>query len=306
MSEQPQPTAPKKGRNLPVAIAVGVGLLAAVLVGLFLAPWFFVGLVALGLCLAAVEIHRALTHKNMHSSIRVIVAGTAVSVLGGYLMMVAGGPDRDSLTSRIFGGVVDDLNRLGITPLAFVVVCVVLTMLIAVSVRIPKGPQDFIYDAAASGFILIYITMCGVFLPLLMGAPSGEYRVVIIILCAVAADTGAFAVGSLLGRHKMAPKISPNKTWEGFAGALAIAAVVGGVFLPLLFPRLGDGIDGWVLGVVVALAATVGDLMASMIKRDAGIKDMSNMLPGHGGIMDRLDSMLVAMPVGWLVLELFL
>ena len=149
-----------------------------------------------------------------------------------------------------------------------------------------------------------YAPLMGVFVPLLLAADHGRLRILIVIACVVASDTGAFAVGVLFGRHKMAPSISPGKTWEGFAGGVAVAAAVGAVGVHLLLDT--PWWVGLILGALCSLGGTVGDLVESLIKRDAGLKDMSNFLPGHGGIMDRLDSMLVAVPVGWLVLHLAL
>lgn len=106
----------------------------------------------------------------------------------------------------------------------------------------------------------------------------------------------------LFGKHKMAPTISPSKTWEGFAGSLFFTALVGAVFTALLLG--GPWWVGVILGLACAAAATLGDLVESLFKRDAGLKDMSNFLPGHGGVMDRLDSLLMAVPVGWFVLYL--
>ena len=126
----------------------------------------------------------------------------------------------------------------------------------------------------------------------------------VIISCVVVSDVSAYAVGSQLGRHKLAPRISPSKTWEGLVGSMVFAGIGGIIFTVFLL-----GAPWWVgliLGVLLSLGGTLGDLVESLIKRDAGIKDMSNFLPGHGGVMDRLDSMLVAVPVGWLVLHLAL
>ena len=110
----------------------------------------------------------------------------------------------------------------------------------------------------------------------------------------------AWILGSLFGKHKMAPHISPGKTWEGLAGAVALTCIVGAVLGPVMI-----GASWWagaIIGVVLPLAATVGDLIESMIKRDTGIKDMGRIIPGHGGAMDRLDSLLVAAPLAWLTM----
>ena len=276
-------TTPKAGRDLPAAIGVGVGIFLAVAVGLLWATWFFMAVVALGLCLASIEIHRALLRKGMKAEVVPIAIGTAASVLGGYFF------------SRW---------DIGIVPIAWVVICLAATLLASLVARLFRGAEGFIRDVSASAFIIAYIPMLGVFMPLLMTPDDGRLRMLAVICCVIASDTGAFAVGVLTGRHKMAPAISPSKTWEGFGGGVAVSAIVGalmGVFL------LGTSWwAGLALGILCSLAGTVGDLVESLIKRDAGIKDMSNFLPGHGGVMDRLDSMLVAVPVGWLVLYLAL
>lgn len=283
MPDQPERRTPKAGRNLPVAIGVGLALFVGLAVGLVWAPWFFIALVAVGLGLAAIEVHRALLRKGMRAEIVPIVIGTVVSVLGGYL------------AAR---------TQIRLTPSTFVVICLGGTLIAALVTRLRRGAEGFLRDVSASAFIIAYIPLLGVFLPLLMSPPDGRWRVLAVVACTVASDTGAYASGVLLGRHKLAPSISPAKTWEGFIGGVMFAATVGAAATVFLL-----GAPWWLgmlLGLFVAPAATVGDLVESLIKRDAGIKDMSNFLPGHGGIMDRLDSMLLAVPVGWLVLHLAL
>lgn len=272
---------PKAGRDLPMAIGVGLVLLAALAVGLLWAPWFFVLISAVSLSLAVVEIHRALLRKGMHAQVKTIVAGTLVSVLGAYAMF---------------------RWNLGLPPTTFAVICVCGTVVACLVARLLLARESFIRDIAASALIIAYIPLMGVFIPLMMAEPGGTRRIIAVVACVVASDTGAYAIGSLLGRHKMAPHISPSKTWEGFAGSIATSAVIG---VAAALWCLGASWElGLVLGLCIAPAATLGDLVESLIKRDAGLKDMSNFLPGHGGFMDRLDSMLVAMPMGWLVLRL--
>ena len=271
----------KAGRNLPAAIGVGVALFVVTAVGLIWLPWLFAAMMALGLVLSTVEVHRALLRKGMRAEIVPIAVGTGVSVLGGFAV------------SRF---------DVYVTPIVFVVSCLGATMLAVLTSRLRRGVEGFLLDAAASALIIAYIPLLGVFVPLMMAAPLGTMRVLVVIICVILADTGAYATGVLFGRHKMAPSISPAKTWQGFAGAVVFSMVGGAIAVPLLL-----GADWWVgliLGALLCPAATLGDLVESLIKRDAGIKDMSNFLPGHGGVMDRLDSMLVAVPVGWLVLHL--
>ncbi len=266
-----------------MAVTVGILAFAVVAGGLVFVPWLFIAVIGLALCLAVVELGRALRRKGMHASTIPIIVGTGVSFVGGYAV---------------------SLFKFGLSSVEFVMVCVAGTMLAALLTRLRKGPEGFMRDAAASGFLVAYIPLLGVFVPLLLGAENGSMRLVTLISCVVVSDVSAYAVGSQLGRHKLAPLISPSKTWEGLMGSVVFAGVAGVLFGIFLL-----GTSWWVglvMGVALALGGTLGDLVESLIKRDAGIKDMSNFLPGHGGVMDRLDSMLVAVPLGWLVLHLAL
>ncbi len=275
------PKKAKGGRDLPAAIAVGVGLFAALAVGLIWAPWFFAILVATALGLGTIEVHRALLRKSMRSEIVPIVIGTIVSTLGSYAAVVA---------------------KIDLDPTTLVIICLAATMIVALALRLRRGPEGFVGDVAASALLIAYIPLLGASVPLLLAAPDGTMRILTIVACVVASDTGAFTVGVLFGRHKMAPTISPNKTWEGFAGGIVFSVAVG-VLCAIYLLQIHWAI-GLLLGVLLSLAGTVGDLVESLIKRDVGLKDMSNFLPGHGGVMDRLDSMLVAVPVGWMILHL--
>lgn len=271
----------KAGRDLPAAIGVGVGLFAAVAVGLLWAPWFFALFAGAALALGTVEVHRALQLKGMRSEIVPIVIGTVVSILGAYAAVMA---------------------KLTVTPTAFMLICLCLTMIVSLTLRLRGGQKGFIQDVSASAFILAYIPLLGGSVPLLLAAENGTLRILVIVMCVIGSDTGAYVTGVTLGRHKMAPKISPSKTWEGFVGGLVFAGAIG--VLSAIFLLDIAWVIGLLLGVLLSLAGTVGDLVESLIKRDVGLKDMSNFLPGHGGIMDRLDSLLVAMPVGWAILHL--
>lgn len=271
----------RTGRDLPVAIAVGVGLFVGFAVGLLWVPWLFACLVASGLGLGAVEVHRAMLRKGQSSEIVPIVIGSVISSLGGYAAVS---------------------GLIPMAPTTFVLICLCLTLIASITLRLRRGADGFLADASASAFLIAYLPLLGGSVPLLLAAEQGTARILTIVMCVVASDTGAFLVGVLAGRHKMAPVISPNKTWEGFAGGVLSAAGVGALGAAFLLHI--NPVIGIVLGALLSLAATVGDLVESLIKRDVGLKDMSNFLPGHGGVMDRLDSMLVAVPVGWMVLHL--
>jgi phosphatidate cytidylyltransferase len=140
------------------------------------------------------------------------------------------------------------------------------------------------------------------FVMLMLAAPDGRVRVLLFILLAVANDVGGYVAGVLFGRHPLAPSVSPKKSWEGLAGSFVLATAVGvvGAVVGLgASPLLGVA-----LGVLAPLTATIGDLAESMIKRDLELKDMGSLLPGHGGILDRLDSMLLTAPFVYVLLAL--
>jgi phosphatidate cytidylyltransferase len=157
-------------------------------------------------------------------------------------------------------------------------------------------------DAGASAFATTYLPFLAGFALLMLAAPDGAARVALFVLLGVASDTGGYAVGVLLGRHPMAPSVSPKKTWEGLAGSVVLACVVGVVGAQLAFHA--QPVVGVVLGLATVATATLGDLSESMLKRDLGLKDMGHLLPGHGGLLDRLDSLLLTAPAVWLVLTI--
>jgi phosphatidate cytidylyltransferase len=164
------------------------------------------------------------------------------------------------------------------------------------------GGKSLATDLAAGVFVLAYVPLLAGFAVVMTSQPGGEWWVLAYLIIVIAIDTGAYAAGVLFGKHPMAPKISPKKTWEGFAGSV-VAATIAGILLAIFM----IGTTGWV-GLVLALAlvgaATLGDLTESLIKRDLGIKDISTWLPGHGGFLDRLDSMLPSTVVAYLVFSI--
>lgn len=152
-------------------------------------------------------------------------------------------------------------------------------------------------DLTAGLFVLAYVPLLGGFSVVMTAEPGGEWWVLAYLIVVISIDTGAYASGLLFGKHPMAPKISPKKTWEGFAGSV-IVAVVAAVLLAFFMIEIEWWI-GVLLGLALVGAATLGDLTESLIKRDLGIKDISTWLPGHGGFLDRLDSILPATVVAY-------
>lgn len=279
----PGPEHGRAGRDLRVAIPVGVLLFAALVLTLGWFPLGFQIMLSAYLAVGAVEVHNALKRLDMHAAIGPIIVGTIAIV-----------------TSSYFAGQRD----LGISANTLMLAMLGITTLVALVWRMPKGEQGYVRDTAASLFIIGYIPLLGSFVGLMLADHLGRMRVITFIVVVILGDIGGYVAGVLFGKHKMAPRISPKKTWEGFAGSVvfgvagAVALVVWGLESPFWV--------GIILGVVLIVVGACGDLIESLIKRDVGIKDMSSFLPGHGGVMDRLDSLLVAAPVAWFIMVLFI
>jgi phosphatidate cytidylyltransferase len=151
-------------------------------------------------------------------------------------------------------------------------------------------------------FVALYVPFLASFAMLMLRQEDGPFRVVLFVAVTVASDVGGYVAGVLFGRHRLAPSISPGKTWEGVAGSTLFCLAVGVAGVMILLH--GTWWAGLILGIAATVTATLGDLVESMLKRDIGIKDMGSLLPGHGGVMDRLDSLLPTALVSWLVLSL--
>ncbi len=273
----------RAGRNLPAAIGVGVALGAFLVFSLWKFQLGFAVLVAVALAQGAVELHHALRRIGMRSAIVPIVVGTLGIVIGSYFAALQDSP----ITANTIL-----LGALGATVLA------------ALIWRMPAGQEGYVKDAAASLFIIGYVPLLGAFVSLMLAGENGSLRVITFICVVVAGDVGGYAVGALLGRHPMAPKISPKKSWEGLAGSFLLGTVAS---VGLVVWGLGGPLwAGVLLGVLLVAVGVCGDLIESLVKRDVGIKDMSSILPGHGGVMDRLDSLLVAAPVAWFTMYLLI
>jgi len=178
----------------------------------------------------------------------------------------------------------------------------VVTVLAAMVWRLADGVWDYGRDVTAATFVAVYVPFLAGFAAMLASPADGHLRVLVTLAAVVLSDTGGYIIGAKLGKHRLAPLVSPKKSWEGLAGSLGVTALGSAVLLFLLF----DVSVWWglVFGLAVSAAAVVGDLAESMIKRDIGVKDMSNLLPGHGGLMDRLDSIVFAAPTAYLLLTI--
>ena len=271
----PSPS-PSPGRDLPVAVAVGLGMLAVVAASLFIRKDVFAVLVVLAVCGAMWELARAFSRAQVHLPLVPLLVGTVGILVSAYTTGPRTGPEA-------------------------LVVAFLLTVGGTVVWRVLDGSgRPALRDAAAAAFATAYLPFLAGFALLMLAEGDGPARVAMFVLLGVACDTGGYAVGVLLGRHPMAPSVSPKKTWEGLAGSLVLACVVGVVGAQVAFHA--EPVVGVVLGLATVATATLGDLSESMLKRDLGLKDMGHLLPGHGGLLDRLDSLLLTAPAVWLVL----
>lgn len=265
----------RAGRNLPAAIGVGVLMGAAVLVALLTVRQIFVGIVAAAVAVATVELVGALRRG---AGIRVALWPV---LAGGQAMVWLSWPfGRDGLLAAF-----------------------VLTALACLVWRLPGGAAGYLRDVSASVLTAAYVPMFAAFAAMLVVPADGRARVLCFLILVVSSDTCGYIAGVLFGRHPMAPSISPKKSWEGFAGSLTGGVVAGALSVSLLLP--GQWWQGVLFGAALVVTATVGDLVESLMKRDLGVKDMGQLLPGHGGLMDRLDSLLPSAVVSWLLLRLF-
>ena len=275
VADIPVPTKSRAGRNLPAAIGVGVGLAAVVLATLTLYRPSFVYLIAVAVVIGIYELVTAIATVEARAPLVPLLAGGVAMQAAAWFR----GPD----------GLVGSF---------------LLTVLGLVIWRLADGVAGYRRDVGAGVYVALYVPFLAGFAALSVHAGDGVARIVIFILVVVCNDTGGYTAGVLFGRHPMAPTVSPKKSWEGMAGSVIAGAIAGTLMMTLCFHHAWW--QGIVFGVALVVTATLGDLGESMIKRDLGIKDMGHLLPGHGGIMDRLDSLLPCAPVAYLLLSAFL
>jgi phosphatidate cytidylyltransferase len=272
----------RTGRNLILAIIIGLAFGGAFLLSLLVIKELFMLFAILIAAFASYELTQALRKGGFHvpriPTVVVAVAAVPIAYYGG-----AGG----QLLAVIAGILIVSLWRV-------------------IEQAVPnlrRPAASLVRDLGAGAFVQGYVTFLATFAVVLTAAEGGQWWTLAFIVTAVAADTGAYAFGLMFGKHPMAPVISPKKTWEGFAGGAA-ASLVAGVLLSTLM--LGNTWwFGLIFGAAIFLTATLGDLVESLIKRDIGIKDMSSWLPGHGGFLDRLDSILPSAAVAFVAFRIF-
>lgn len=298
ITTEPTTEAPVKtsraGRNLPAATAVGLGLLAVIALALAFRPEPFVVLVAIVIGAGLWELKEAFAHAKLDLPIWPLLAGMVAMVVSAFLW-----------------GSVALLTAFVATAAAVAIWQIAQAYLerTAISRR----------EIVAGIFTAAYLPLMASFLILLLSQHNGNWRIALLILLSVANDTGGYFAGVLFGKHPMAPTVSPKKSWEGFIGSVFLTTVIGilGSRWLLGLPWTAPGRSGLVpslfssaiwlgilLGLMTAVTSTLGDLSESLLKRDLGIKDMGNILPGHGGILDRCDSILFSAPFVFLLLSI--
>ena len=282
----PQPAGPaavshlpvRAGRNLPAAIAVGVGLGGLVILTLFTVKATFLLYMGIALAIGLAELAGAFGKRDIRIPVIPVAAGGTAVITCAYWL----GP-------------------------SWALAALALTVVAILAWRLAGGPSGYVRDVTAGIFATIYVPFLAAFVAAMLVPPDGAKRVLTFVILTISSDIGGYFAGITLGRaghHLMAPVISPKKTWEGFAGSVAAGLAAGALCVTLMLH--GHAWQGLLTGAAAVLAAILGDLVESMIKRDLDIKDMGTLLPGHGGLLERLDSLLTAAPAVWLLLYLFI
>jgi phosphatidate cytidylyltransferase len=267
--------ASRAGRNLPAAIGISVVLAGAVVASLLLYRPSFVVLVVGAVAYGSYELVVAIRTVEARPPLVPLLVGGAAMCVAAWLR----GPN-------------------GLVVGFFVTAVGVLVW------RLAEGAAGYLQDIGASLFVASYVPLLAGFAVLLAHPHDGAGRVMAFIATVVCSDTGGYATGVLFGRHPLAPTVSKGKTWEGLVGSVLACLICGSLLMTLTFHR--PWWQGALFGLGIVAAATLGDLGESMIKRDLGVKDMGRLLPGHGGLMDRLDSLLPCAAVAYLLFSAFL
>jgi phosphatidate cytidylyltransferase len=277
----PQPSYGRAGRDLRKAVASAVVLLIAIAASLLVWKTAFMFIVAAAVVVAVWELHKGFQAKDIDLPEQPLMLGGVVMVVVAY----------------VWGS-------------AALVTATAVTALVIMLWLLRRGIEGYVKNSTASVFTLVYVPFLGSFVALMLAEggitgggldDEGVQGIITFVLVTIASDIGGYVAGVLFGKHPMAPVISPKKSWEGFAGSVVFCVVIGWALVVYLLD--GDWWVGVLLGLIAVVMATLGDLCESVIKRDLGIKDMSQVIPGHGGLMDRLDSLLATIAPVWLLLH---
>lgn len=265
-------------RDLPVAIAVGLVLVSLLIGTVLWSQAAFTTLVAALVLVGVVETAREFRANGVQVSVPVLVVSALVILVGAHQAGQAG--QAVGIVTLLFGAVVWELTD--------------------------RRRRDVIQRVGATVLLGIWIPFLGSFAVLLHARENGGWIAVIATAAAaILSDVGAYFIGTRFGERKLAPTVSPGKTWEGVLGGVAVAVTLAVLIYPLLgsAPLFGPGTAA-LFTAIVAAVAVVGDLTESMLKRDLGVKDFGGIIPGHGGVLDRVDAILFALPVGYYLLDI--
>ncbi len=262
----------RAGRKLGPSILVSLAILAVVFVTISFVPPLFAIFAWVAILLAGRELTKA--YKAGGIDLPVNAISVAITLL---------------LAAAWFGRV----SGLAVA-IAIAIPCVLVYMLL-------RDPKDFVRKSTAAAFAIFYLAFLGGFILLLAHDKDGLARIFTLVVLVSCNDTFAYIFGVLIGKHPLAPAISPKKTWEGLVGSI-IATTIGSA-LVFQFALDHTWWIGAAIGLVAVVTSTCGDLIESAVKRDLAIKDMGTILPGHGGILDRIDSVLFTGPAVWFALE---
>ncbi|NYJ00802.1 phosphatidate cytidylyltransferase [Nocardioides thalensis] len=282
-SEPPTKDHGRAGRDLKAAVGSAVVLLGAAGASLYFWKPAFMLIVAIAVVVAVWEIRKGLLVKDIDLPEQPLMVGGVVMVVVAY-----------------------------VSGAAALVTATAVTALVVMLWLLRRGVDGYVKNATASVFTIVYLPFLGSFVALMLAEggdtwtgggldDDGVAGIITFVLVTIASDIGGYVAGVLFGKHPMAPVISPKKSWEGFCGSL-LATVGAGVAL-VVYLLDGEWWVGICLGLIAVVMATLGDLCESVIKRDLGVKDMSQVIPGHGGILDRLDSLLATIAPVWLLLH---
>jgi phosphatidate cytidylyltransferase len=262
----------RAGRDMAAAIGVGLSLGAVIIAALLVWRPAFLLVLTVAVLVSIVELSGALEKGGHRPPLPPVLVGALAMVALAWTRGPSG-----------------------------LVVAFLLTVFAVLLWRLGDGPVGYLRDASAAVLVALYVPLLAGFAVLLLVPDDGVARVLAFIATVVCSDVGGFAAGVLFGKHPMAPSVSPKKSWEGLAGSVTACVVIGVLLVTLTFHQPWWG--GALYGLAIAVTATLGDLGESLIKRDLGIKDMGNLLPGHGGLMDRMDSLLPSAAVAYLILS---
>lgn len=258
--------------------AVILLLLPFILLVLVAGGWLFTGAIALVLALAGSEYGLLFRRHGQRPALPVIVVGVLVMVISRHMF--------------------------GFDQTALMIAVLLLLSLLWHLVDFEMGASSSATDFALTLTGTIYLGWIGAYLVSLRDMPNGLWWLLLVLPAIWLADSGAYFVGRAFGRHKLSPRLSPNKTWEGYLAGVVAGGIAGTLFAMLW--RIGAGPDsgldamrGMMMGTIVAILAPIGDLGISMIKRELNVKDTGALLPGHGGVLDRIDTWIWAAMLGY-------